>query len=79
MAPTLQPGRIVIAIRRRELRKGQVVVIKHQGLEKVKRIHAAHGAAIEVRGDNASNSTDSRNFGPVDRDQVLGVIVWPRV
>ena len=35
---------------------------------------------IFVMGDNRSNSEDSRNFGPVDEDKVVGrafVLIWP--
>lgn len=35
---------------------------------------------IFVMGDNRSNSDDSRNFGPVDEDKVVGrafVLIWP--
>lgn len=79
MLPTLNPGQVIVAFKRRQYREGQVVIIRHDGLEKVKRIHAMQGGSIDVRGDNPSSSTDSRSFGFVSQDNVLGVVVWPRV
>lgn len=42
-------------------------------------IDVPHGQ-IFVMGDNRGNSDDSRNFGPVDEDKVVGrafVLIWP--
>ena len=33
------------------------------------------GRAFEVRGTQVE-STDSRNFGPVPRERVLGKVIW---
>lgn len=56
-----------------------MVIIRHDGLEKIKRIKRVdpqHG--IYVLGDNPGCSTDSRHFGWIDRDAVVGRVVWPR-
>lgn len=77
MLPTLPPGRIVVAVHRR-MRPGTVVVIQHEGREKIKRIHAIEGARVYVLGDNPEASTDSRHFGWLPGSNVLGVVIWPR-
>ena len=43
----------------------------------IKRIDEAHGNSFEVAGDNVDASTDSRTFGPVPADLILGK-VWFR-
>jgi phage repressor protein C with HTH and peptisase S24 domain len=64
MSPRLHPGQILLAMRTyRKLRPGQVVIINHQGLEKVKRIERVQDNMVFVIGDNLQMSTDSRHFG----------------
>ncbi len=41
----------------------------------VKRVAHIDGDLVTVLGDNASLSTDSRTFGPVDRRQIPWVMV----
>ena len=43
----------------------------------VKRVVDVAPKAIEVAGDNSDSSRDSRNFGPVASQSILGV-VWYR-
>lgn len=42
----------------------------------LKRIDEAHGNSFEVAGDHAGASTDSRTFGPVPADLILGKVVF---
>lgn len=70
--------------RRRRLRTGDVVVIADPrqpgrsgvGPAFLKRVCAAYADGIEVRGDNPEASTDSRHFGPVPWEAVLGIVVY---
>lgn len=41
----------------------------------LKRVERAAKDSIWVRGDNISQSTDSRNFGPIKRCDVLGKVI----
>lgn len=78
MRPALRPGRIVIASQLfRALQVGDIVIIQHQGQEKIKRIQACTDAHIFVVGDNSESSADSRHFGWIPKETVLGKVIWP--
>jgi nickel-type superoxide dismutase maturation protease len=73
MEPAFQPGDRLTAFRRwRRVRVGDVVVLRDPRDPRrwiLKRCVARVGGSLEVRGDNAAASTDSREFGLVhDRD-----------
>ena len=93
MAPTLVPGDWALAVPLRRPRVGEVVVVEHPGrpgYEMVKRITAGPGDSVGerllavdewwVEGDFAQGSTDSRQFGPVQRDELkvkVILVYWP--
>ena len=83
MRPTLQPGDWALAVARARIREGAVVLLERPdrpGLEVVKRIAAEEPGGLVVLGDNPQGSTDSRHFGPVSRDVILGrlrLVYWP--
>ena len=64
--------------RRRTPTVGDIVMISHDGLEKIKRIARQEHGRIYVLGDNPAASTDSRSFGWIGEEQVLGVLHWPK-
>ena len=79
MLPAFRPGRIVIATGYfKAIRAGDVVVVSHGGLEKVKRVKQINGEHIFVVGDNEQHSTDSRSFGWLHSSVISGKVVWPR-
>jgi nickel-type superoxide dismutase maturation protease len=83
MAPRLTGGALVIAQAvdaTTILRVGDVVVARRPDrpqLEIIKRIQsiAAEGT-IFLTGDNPRESTDSRDFGSVRRDQIIARVRW---
>ncbi|HZM64450.1 MAG TPA: S26 family signal peptidase [Candidatus Saccharimonadales bacterium] len=80
MQPTLQPRQLVVGIRvLRRLQPGQIVIIRHQGIEKIKRVAHMQGDQLFVVGDNPGQSTDSRSFGMLPRSVVIAKVVWPRL
>jgi len=77
MLPTLKPGEIVVAIRNNNPKVGRIVLVKHQGIEKVKRISDIKDNKVYLLGDNSKSSTDSRDFGYIDMECILGTVIWP--
>ena len=79
MEPTIVDGQRVTAIRRwRRPRVGDVVVAvdptDHSRLL-VKRVRAVDAERVELGGDNATFSTDSRDYGPVPISQVRWIVL----
>lgn len=82
MVPTLAPGDRLLVLRlpaRWPLHTGDLVAVPDPrpgpdgpGPLLVKRVVSSGPAGVEVAGDNASASTDSRAFGPVSRRSVVG-------
>lgn len=78
MVPTLHPGTIVVVKPIETYEERDIVVIEHDGLEKIKRIKHINENMVYVLGDNPAESTDSREFGWVDEKIVRGKVIWPR-
>ena len=78
MRPTLEPADRVLVLRLRA-RAGDVIALRDPRSPAriiVKRVHAIVDGALDVRGDNADESTDSRTFGVVAPSAVLGRVVY---
>jgi len=83
MQPTLSPGDEVLVRRCSRLRRvypqpGQLLWLQHplrSDIQLIKRCERVMGSRVFVQGDNASESTDSRQFGPVSFDLILGCVV----
>ena len=78
MNPTLENGDYVLAdiryYRTHRPQVGEIVVFKHpyQARVLVKRISDVDGARFAVRGDNGAQSSDSRSFGWLSGDALIG-------
>ncbi len=80
MAPTLKPGQIVVALKwPSRPQVGSVVIIWHDGREKIKRIQAIEREGVFVVGDNPDGSVDSRQFGHVPPHAIKAKVIWPRL
>lgn len=80
MYPTLRPGQSVVSSNWhyffRKPKKGDIVVLKQNGRFIVKRLQKASGRHIFVVGDNQKESTDSREYGAIDKKNLIGKVVF---
>ncbi|MBI3109537.1 S26 family signal peptidase [Candidatus Daviesbacteria bacterium] len=76
MLPTLKEGQEVLTFNWSRPKKGDVVVIKHDDKEMVKRIQKIDGNLRYVMGDNRQESTDSRHFGSINKSQIVGKVIY---
>ena len=81
MRPALEPGdKLLVWQWSRRFRPGDVIVFIEPDRHltpSIKRITSldTHGA-VNVRGDNANVSRDSREYGPVPRQRIFGRVVY---
>ncbi|MEO1429566.1 MAG: nickel-type superoxide dismutase maturation protease [Cyanobacteria bacterium J06633_8] len=81
MLPELQPGEEILynpkAYRRKLPQVGDIVVARHpyQPIQIIKRVAVvlADGSCFLI-GDNTSSSTDSRSYGPIPLNKILGKV-----
>ncbi len=79
MHPNLVESQIILASRLVRPKVGKVVVIYHDGLEKIKRITAIkNDGRFYVLGDNPLQSKDSREFGYLNKSNYLATVIWPK-
>ena len=77
MLPTLKPGQdVLVWCWFINPKVGDIVVVNHDGKEMVKRIRLSVDRHIVVMGDNERESTDSRNFGPIERSKIVGKVIF---
>lgn len=79
MEPTLGNGDLVLAVRARRHRPGQILVVEHPhrpDLLLVKRcVRVLDGDQLWIEGDNPQASDDSRAFGAVSGQRVRGRVL----
>ncbi len=73
MTPLYQEGDIVIALGAKP-GVGDVVIARMAGTTVLKRIASMTSARFYLHGDNSLQSVDSRDYGPVGRHDILGVV-----
>lgn len=78
MVPVLPPGTYVWASRWfKKLEPGDTIIFEHDNREKIKRISEIKDDELYVLGDHPEASTDSRQFGWIKRNTILGKVVLP--
>ncbi|MFZ1812614.1 MAG: S24/S26 family peptidase [Candidatus Saccharimonadales bacterium] len=76
MSPALSPGSVVVASSAARYKVADIVVARVGEREVIKRVVKIAGDHVWLAGDNASMSTDSRHYGPVDKRAILGVMKY---
>ena len=80
MLPTLKENEIVffkkINNNKSLLKVGQIVILYHpnKNIRLIKRIKSIGKNSIEVFGDNIQSSDDSRKFGYINNEKVIGIV-----
>lgn len=78
MSPTFKAGRVVVAVGIfSKLKPRDIVILSNQGREIIKRIKLIKNDKVFVVGDNLNASTDSREFGWLNRHQIKARVIWP--
>lgn len=76
MEPGIPDGSIVVYERwNRSCDEDDVVIVQMDGGQLVKRIDSVQGGKVFLLGDNRSESVDSRTFGMIDQDRIIGTVV----
>ncbi len=83
MAPTLKNGYKILLLKHiTTINQGDIVVFREAYTNNyfIKRVVTLNNANIYVEGDNSVESLDSRHFGSITKNQILGkvlVVLWP--
>ncbi len=77
MLPTLKEGQdILVWCWFYNPKVGDLVALKKFGKEMIKRISAKTNNKFYVLGDNPKESTDSRSFGALTQDEIIGRVIY---
>ena len=80
MMPVLAPGDSILVCKFLLIKKGDIIVIKNPQKDRkrkylIKRVDALNSNKIYVIGENTKESIDSRQFGWVERKNVIGKMI----
>ena len=70
MLPTVKDGQLAVFIKKRTYKPGDIVIAHQNGREVVKRISKIEKRYVWLHGDNATESTDSRQLGPIQSSRL---------
>lgn len=80
MEPSYRDGDVVLATQWKKPRVGDVVIVPDPRMQErllVKRIVEENGETVHLAGDNALESTDSRDFGAIAKQNIMSVVLYP--
>lgn len=73
MAPLLQEGQIVIAVKTQKPKVGDLVVARHKDMEIVKKVTKTKAGQVYLAGRDKQH-----DFGWLDKSSVQARIIWPK-
>ena len=76
MVPSLHEGERVLVLKTSNVKHSDIVVARTSNREVIKRVVAEGPSWIFVEGDNNENSTDSRHYGAIGRDKIIGKVIF---
>ncbi len=78
MAPSLREGAFVMVCTWGRIQRGDVIVFRNPstGRDSVKRVVGISQRCYFVEGDNLTHSTDSRHFGMISSEDVVGKVLF---
>ncbi len=76
MVPSIKQGSYAVMLKYVKIKEGDVVVAIVGSKPIIKRVKKIENNNYTLAGDNKEESTDSRNFGPVNKKEIQGKIVW---
>lgn len=76
MEPTIHEGDEILVSTFLRVKKGDVVAFRHNAKVLVKRVKNIKGDLYELRGDNMRDSLDSKQFGEVSKNDIIGKVIW---
>lgn len=74
MLPALKQGNIVLAVKKRKFKIDDIVILKINNKEVIKRIKKIKNSQVFLEGDNKEQSTDSREWGYIKKSKILGKV-----
>jgi nickel-type superoxide dismutase maturation protease len=77
MEPTLKEGTTLVVKKTKKVKLQDIIALYHPQDQRiiVKRLVRITNTGYFVKGDNSDSSTDSRNFGVVNKERIIGKIV----
>lgn len=80
MYPTLKEGQAVLTFNWGKFKAGDMVVVQSAKLKvqsaMIKRVQKIIDNKVYLVGDNKDESTDSRHFGPINKSQIIGKVIY---
>ena len=78
MIPRIKPGQFVLIRKTKKIKENDLILFQHpfKGIKLVKRVDHIEQGMIYALGENKEESSDSREFGYIPKELVIGKVIW---